>query len=60
MKYEDAVKELEEIASSLETGEIDIDELSDKLKQARKLIKLCKEKLSDAAATVSGILEDEK
>ena len=45
-KYEDAVKQLEQIVQQMETGELDIDQLSEQLKKAQQLIKLCREKLS--------------
>ena len=58
MKYEEAVKQLEEIVAKLEAGELDIDELSAKLSQAQQLIKLCKDKLTAADTEIKAILED--
>ena len=58
MKYEEAVKQLEEIVAKLEAGELDIDELSAKLRQAQQLIKLCKDKLTAADTEIKAILED--
>ena len=39
MKYEEALQQLETIVKKMEAGEYDIDELSEQLKQAQKLIK---------------------
>ena len=47
IKYEEAVRQLEQIVTRLEDGELNIDELSGELKKARKLITLCKQRLKD-------------
>lgn len=57
LKYEDALLKLEEIARKMESGEYDVDQLSAKLKEAQKLIKMCKEKLADADAEIQKLLE---
>ena len=46
IKYEEAVRQLEQIVTRLEDGELNIDELSGELKKARKLITLCKQRLT--------------
>lgn len=56
-KYEDAVKQLEQIVQQMETGELDIDQLSEQLKKAQQLIKLCREKLSKTEKEIEDILE---
>ena len=43
MKYEQAVRELEEIVERMENDELDIDQLSEQLKRAKTLVKLCKD-----------------
>lgn len=58
MKYEEALQQLEEIVTKLEAGELDIDDLSAKLKQAQQLIKLCKDKLTAADTEIKAILDD--
>ena len=45
IKYEEALSQLEDIVSKMENEELDIDELTTELKQAQKLVKLCKDKL---------------
>ena len=59
MKYEEALQQLETIVRKMETGEYDIDELSEKLKEAQKLIKLCKDKLTKTDAEIKKILDKE-
>ena len=43
--YKDAVEELESILHEIETGETDIDVLSEKVKRALFLIQLCRTRL---------------
>ena len=59
MKYEEALQQLETIVKKMEAGEYDIDELSEQLKQAQKLIKLCKDKLTKTDEDIKKILEKE-
>ena len=59
MKYEEAVAQLEEIVSKMETGELDVDSLSTHLKLAQKLIKLCKDKLTKTDSEIKKMLNDE-
>lgn len=58
MKYEEAYDELEQIVMSIEEGGIDVDELSDKVKRASKLIQLCSAKLKATEEEVEKILKD--
>lgn len=57
MKYEEAVRQLEDIVSKLENNELDIDELSTELKKAQQLVKLCKDKLTKTDEEIKKILE---
>lgn len=59
MKYEEAVRQLEEIVKRLENNEMDIDELSTELAKAQQLIKLCKDKLTKTDDEIKKILEKE-
>lgn len=59
MKYEEAVRQLEDIVSKLENNELDIDELSTELKKAQQLVKLCKDKLTKTDEEINKILEKE-
>ena len=43
--YNEAVAKLRTIVEEIEKGELDVDVLTEKVKEATRLIKLCKEKL---------------
>ena len=45
LTYEQAMKSLETIVSKVEQGEMDIDSLASKLKEAKELVEFCKAKL---------------
>lgn len=57
IKYEEAVRQLEEIVGQMENDELDIDDLTEKLKAAQKLIKFCKDKLTKTDAEIKKALE---
>ena len=59
MKYEKAVSELEEIVDKMERDELDIDQLSEQLKRAKVLVKLCKDKLTKTDEEINKLLSDE-
>lgn len=58
IKYEEALREIEEIVSLLENDEMDIDSLSTELKKAQKLIKQCKDVLEKTEQDVKSILDN--
>ncbi|WP_276816529.1 exodeoxyribonuclease VII small subunit [Segatella maculosa] len=57
IKYEEALDWLERIVKQMENDELDIDVMGEQLKQAQKLIKLCKDKLTKADNEIKRILE---
>ena len=57
MKYEEALNQLETIVRKMEQGEYDIDELTEQLKKAQQLIKLCKDKLTKTDEEIKKILD---
>ena len=59
-KYEEAVRQLEDIVEKLKNDELDIDSMSENLKKAQKLIKLCKDKLTKTDDEINKILEKDK
>ena len=59
MKYEEAMKQLEQIVSKMENYELDIDQMSEQLKKAQQLIKLCKDKLVKTDKEIQKILSEE-
>jgi exodeoxyribonuclease VII small subunit len=56
--YTEAFEELQQIVSEIEHGQISVDELSQKVKRATLLIKVCREKLTATEADVSQILKE--
>ena len=58
IKYEEAVQQLENIVQKLENGELNIDELSNELKKAQKLISLCRQRLTKTDDEIQKILND--
>lgn len=60
MKYEAAVKELETIVDDMESGQLNLDELTEKLKRAQMLLKLCKDRLTKTEDEIQKILKDDK
>ncbi len=51
--YKEAYAQLESIVQELEDNKLDIDVLSDKIKQSAKLIKICKDKLRDVEEEIA-------
>lgn len=58
MTYTQAKKELEEIVYSIESGELDVDTLTEKVKRAAELIAFCKDKLTKTDKELQKILND--
>ena len=58
--YSEAMKRLETIDSQIESGELDIDELGNQLKEAQKLIKFCRDKLYKADDEIKKMLGDDE
>ena len=58
MTYTSAITELEEIVKDIESGEIDVDVLTVKVKRASKLIKFCKDRLRNTQKEVEKTLVD--
>ncbi|MBQ9357147.1 MAG: exodeoxyribonuclease VII small subunit [Prevotella sp.] len=60
MKYEAAFAELKNIVTLLENDELDLDQMTEKLKRAQELIKLCRDKLTKTDEEIKKILGEEK
>ena len=58
IKYEQALTQLEEIVEQMENDELNIDDLGEQLKQAQKLVKLCKDKLTKTDEEIKKILTE--
>ncbi|MDR0437487.1 MAG: exodeoxyribonuclease VII small subunit [Bacteroidales bacterium] len=55
--YTEAYEELQTLVELLENAEISVDELSEKIKLATELIKICEQKLTSTEAEVSKIIQ---
>lgn len=56
--YTEAVEKLRRIVSDIERGDLDVDVLSENVKEATRLIQLCKEKLYKVDEEVKKVLEE--
>ncbi|NOY96251.1 MAG: exodeoxyribonuclease VII small subunit [Chlorobi bacterium] len=56
--YKEAIAEVEEILGQIETEELDVDVLAEKVKRVSVLIKLCKDKLQKTNEQVEQILKE--
>ena len=59
-KYEEAFAELQTIVRKMENDELDIDQMTEQLKRAQQLIKLCKDKLTKTDEEIKKILGEDK
>ena len=57
-KYQQAFEELKTFVAEIEQGEISVDQLSEKVKRATQLIKICKAKLTATEEDVNKILKE--
>lgn len=58
IKYSEAVEELNNILGDLESENIDVDEVSSKVKRAVELIKICREKIENTELEVRKIVKE--
>lgn len=56
--YNESIAKLRNIVTDIESGDLDVDILSEKVKEASRLIKVCKDKLFKADEEVKKILEE--
>ena len=57
LTYAEGTEELETILAEIESGDTDIDVLSEKVERAADLIKLCREKLTKTELRVNRVVE---
>lgn len=57
IKYSKAMERLEEIITKIESEQIDVDELSEKVKEAVSLVKVCKDKIEKAEMQVKDVIQ---
>jgi exodeoxyribonuclease VII small subunit len=58
LTYSAAINELEEIVKDIESGEIDVDVLTEKVRRASELVKFCKDRLRNTQKSVEKTLVD--
>lgn len=58
ISYNEAMAEIELILRKIEQEELDVDDLSEKVKRVSGLIKLCKEKLHTTEEEVETVLRE--
>ncbi len=57
-KFEDLMKDLEEIVKELESGEVSLEESIEKYTEAMKLAKVAGDKLNNAVKSVNKVLKE--
>ncbi|MFW5820854.1 MAG: exodeoxyribonuclease VII small subunit [Bacteroidota bacterium] len=60
ISYSEAMKEIEAITAQIESGDLEIDLLSEKVKKVTELIKLCKDKLQKTEDEVDQIFSTDE
>ncbi|MFO7370033.1 MAG: exodeoxyribonuclease VII small subunit [Bacteroidales bacterium] len=58
ISYSEAIAAIDEILEQIENGELDVDELAEKVKQASELLKICKSKLFSTEKEVEKVLKE--
>lgn len=56
--YNNSIVELEKLLQEIETGMLDLDELTVKVKRATELLKLCKENLRQTSKLIDEIIDE--
>ncbi len=60
IKFEKAMKRLEQIVEELEKGELDIDKSLEIFEEGIKMSRVCSKKLNEAEAKIEKLTEDKK
>ena len=55
--YQESYQKIEDIVKDLESGEMDVDELTEKVKEAISLINMCKKKLKQTESDIDTSLD---
>ncbi len=58
IKYGEAISEIEKILNQIEQEELDVDELTSKVKRVSELLALCRKKLRTTEEQVDKIMKD--
>lgn len=60
MTYQEAITRLEAITAQLSSGNTDVDSLVSLLTEAKQLIALCRQRLTQVESEVNNLLDDAK
>jgi len=60
MKFEKAMKRLEQIVEDLEKGDLDIDKSLEMFEEGIKMSRLCSKKLAEAESKIEKLTKDKK
>jgi exodeoxyribonuclease VII small subunit len=60
MSYNEQLKQLEHIVSEIESGQLSIDQLAEKVKIATKLLADCRKQLTKVESDINKILKPQK
>ena len=58
ISYRETITEIEETIAAIENEELDVDDLSEKVKRVSELLMICKEKLHNTEKEVEKILNE--
>ena len=58
--YSQAIERLEKIVRQIDSNELEIDELSEKIKEANEIIAFCTEKLTKADREIEKLLQEKR
>lgn len=58
--YAQAIERLEQIVSQIDNNELDIDLLSEKIKEAKKIIAFCTDRLTKVDRDVENLLQEKR
>jgi exodeoxyribonuclease VII small subunit len=57
--YADALAELDKILRELESSDVDVDQLADRVARANALIQVCRQRISAAAVQIRNLTDQE-
>lgn len=60
ISYQEAIQEIEEIIKKIESGELDVDQLTGQVKRVSYLLDICRKKLKTAEEEIEKIIEGMK
>jgi exodeoxyribonuclease VII small subunit len=58
VSFEEALKRLEEIVETMESGEVDLDRMVESFEEGQNLVKLCTDKLNEVEAKIEKIIKN--